>query len=214
AAASRERIVRTRALVEAAGLKTLGITSTTLQLASAIEGRALSGFLLAVLPEYAEIAVLSEGNPVALRHIPLAAEKPAAERARDFSLALAQASAAVQSTGALRAASFAAWEAAAHPRSPEALGRDFSVKVDAAVGLDDIAPGKAYAGAHSGDNRFAGAAALALAVAARRKLPMDFAAPRLEKRKRPMRFRPLAWAAAVALAFAVASAMFLLDWRS
>ena len=215
AAASRERLACAKTLVEAAGLTTLAVTSTTLQLAIAVRRNVPAGFLLTVLPEYAELATLSETGPAALRHIPLSDGKSPTEQTRDLSLALAQASSTVRSPDARQAVPLAVWEAVADPRSAEALSQDLAVKVDAVIGLRNLNLGGTGAALKNLDGRFGGAVALALAGGtARRELSVDFAAPRLEKHKRPMRFRPLAWAAAVALTFAAACIIFLLDWRT
>ena len=95
----------------------------------------------------------------------------------------------------------------------EGVGEALGLRANTLAGLADLGLATPDSGGEDGKQRFAGAAALALAGVRGERFPVDFLHTRLSVRQRPRLRRRLAWSAAVTIAICAACTAFLMGWR-
>jgi hypothetical protein len=204
-------------MADAAGLRVLAVTSSTLALAGAAGEATNNGLMLALTSDAAELAVSFQGTPHLLRHVPAnalvagesAGQTPSGSVAT-LGSELRRIVSMMPQNGVSRQEMFL-WDGLG-------LNADAATALGERVGVQ-IRRGEAMAllglGGEAGDgndlNRFGPAVALALAGGSRGSLAVDFLHSRLVPKKKMHLGRRSAWAAGVSVACVIAGGLLIYD---
>ncbi|MFH0965928.1 MAG: hypothetical protein V2A58_18165, partial [Planctomycetota bacterium] len=186
-AIARRKVDQLLRMSQAAGRKARGLVPTSMALASAVLPDDGSRLMVVLRPGHVEMVVRSAGRLVALRHLPA----PAIPHVRDaewnaaISRALAQVEALMPVDLAGGEPELVFWDGIGLPGSTvEDIGGMARFRAGSCVGLAEL--GLAPLGGSDGrQERFGGAAALAVAGARGEAFPVDFLHSRLSVRERP-----------------------------
>jgi hypothetical protein len=184
-AATKQHFDRVMELAQSAELKPMAMTSSTLVLAAAVDSSKRPDMLLALDDESAELAVLSNSGPRALRHLPVAGHQIASSNGA------AAASLATLGGELFRTATLGADAGASNlliwddvgldPSAVATLAQRSGLRVSSARDLSRLAIAK---GTSTTTDASGAAAALAAAGAQSIPLPIDFLHSRLAVRKK------------------------------
>lgn len=224
-AIERQKVDQLRAMAESAGLRPRAIVPTSLAFAAALPPAPSSGALLMLRPDRAEIVVHAGSRFRTIRHLTLpsltaerAAGTVSAEWKRTLSdgvLRLAALMPQDQSEDGLGSVALCNGRELA-PDTVRQIAESLGTSTVSNVHLTDL-PGVVTTDTdHTGNgdaDRFAGAAALALAAGRRVTFPVNFLNSRLQVHSAGRYGRRLTWAVAAAAAVLVVAAAYLIDWR-
>ena len=212
-AVAREKVEQMQAMSQAAALKLKSLVPTAMAFASGSATKDPSRLTLLFRPNHVEVVTESQGRFTGVKHLPIAALADGGKQALSEAL-LRLAALMPESEADAPPSRIVVWNGAGLPEEDlKTLGEPFGRKAEVTDGLMGLGLVGAGSGAQADSERFAGAAALALAGERGEGSPMDFLHSRLSPRRKARNGRTLAWGVAIAATVLLAVFAYVLDWH-